>query len=304
MPDPSSIAAVDAHKQGNAAIPLDIELRSVDNTVGTEFSPNATAFDLMGLPPELRLHVYDNVQDTIRTRLPLRGVDIFSLDLDLTLLRTSHQIKCESSSILNHSRLKLPHTILFHVDNDNFNETLDTMSSASQLIRVIIDGPFMSRPDSPVSSTSMALLCASKLQTFAMYLSRHVNASRDAGILDFEEVVIDANFMRSYFHRAISQLQVHKTLAIRILVDMGSGVGFNKPIEFACFFWATMSDVSEVSRDTCQGLRIQVAIVVQLGKAESTRMAMEKSYIRSRFHTSHIEYTIEEVAGELNVLSS
>ncbi|KAH3968110.1 hypothetical protein HBI82_076380 [Parastagonospora nodorum] len=124
------------------------------------------------------------------------------------------------------------------------------------------------------------------------------------GEADSEEVVMDADFMRSYFHRAISQLRVHKTLAIRILVDMGSVAGFENPIEFASYFWATMSDVNQPSLDTCHDLRIQVTIVVQLGKAEKTRTAMEEAIIRSGFDTSHIEYAVKEVAGELNILIS
>jgi hypothetical protein len=65
-----------------------------------------------------------------------------------------------------------------------------------------------------------------------------------------------------------------------------------------------MSGVIQPSLDTCHDLRIQVTIVVQLGKAENTRTTMEDAIIGSRFDTSHIEYTVEEVAGELNILSS
>ncbi|KAH3967806.1 hypothetical protein HBI56_157060 [Parastagonospora nodorum] len=304
MPDLARVASADAHKQADAANTSDMVLCSFNTTAATVSSFDATKFDFMSLPPELRLHVYDNVQHILRTRLPMRKVKIFTLDLDLTLSMISRQIKRESSSILKGSRLKLPHTIVLHFDNDNFDEKMDTMCSATRLIQAIIDGAYMSKSNPPTGSKRMALVCESQLQTFALYLRRHVKVSRDVGEADSEKVVIDADFMRSYFHRAILQLRVHKTLAIRMLVDMGSVAGFGNPFEFACFFWTTVPGVIRPSPDTCHDLRIQVTIVVQLGKAENTRTAMEDANIGSRFDTSHIQYTVEEVAGELNILTS
>jgi hypothetical protein len=179
MPDLASIAAADAHKQADAAKASGMALCSFNTTAATVSSFDATKFDFMGLPLELRLHVYDNVQHILRTQLPIRKVKIFTLNLDLTLPKISLQIKRESSSILRDSRLKLPHTIVLHVDNDKLYETMDTMFSASCLVRVIIDGAFMSKSDPSAGPKSMALLCESQLQTFALYLSRHVKVSRD-----------------------------------------------------------------------------------------------------------------------------
>ncbi|EAT90543.1 hypothetical protein HBH56_063830 [Parastagonospora nodorum] len=268
MPDLASVVAADPYKQADAAKSSGMALCSFNTTAATVSSFDATKFDFMGLPPELRLHVYNNVQHILRIQLPIRKVKIFTLDLDLTLSKISRQIK------------------------------------PSRLIQAIIDGAFMSKSDPSDGSKRMAFLCESQLQTFALYISRHVRVSRDMGEADSEAVVMEADFMRSYFNHAISQLRVHKILAIHILVDMGSAAGFENPIEFASYFWATMSDVNQPSLDTCHDLRIQVTIVVQLGKAEKTRTAMEDATIRSRFDTSHIEYTVEEVAGELNILTS
>lgn len=90
MSDLASVAAADAHKQEDAVITSCLALRSVDATNATMPSLNAIKFNLMGLPPELRLHVYENLQHVIHHRLPLRAVDIFFFDLDLVLLSTSH----------------------------------------------------------------------------------------------------------------------------------------------------------------------------------------------------------------------
>jgi hypothetical protein len=256
----------------------------------------------MALPPELRLNVYENVQEIVITRLPVLGVDIFSPDLDLNLLRTSHQINRESSSILRHSRLKLSPTIILHMDDEKSRMSNTTLFLVSHLIEAIIDGAFMSESKWPACTQNMAFICESQLDTFAMWLCSHLSVSGEMEEPYSEDVVLDAHFMRGYFHRMILQLRTHKTLAIRIVLGNG-GVARFELLEFACCFWASFADVLENSLIVSNGLRLRVVIIVQLGKADDTRATMNRAWACSQIGRLDIEYTIEEVAGELNMLS-
>jgi hypothetical protein len=82
----------------------------------TSLSSQPTGFDFMSLPPELRLYVYDHSQNLVRSKLPLRGLEIYQLDLYIGLLGTSHHIKNEATTIMRKAHLRVPPAIIFCIN--------------------------------------------------------------------------------------------------------------------------------------------------------------------------------------------
>ena len=258
--------------------------------------PIPAGFDLMRLPAELRLTIYDHVP-VIHRRLPLHNVSIYCLDIDVNLLDASRQIKNEASPILHRARLQVPPTIVFHMTSAMDSQcSINTILFVRHLVNMVHEGRFYDKYHPRTHSSGHQRTPYDGLVRFRRAIAGIDIAEDKRPYPSFP--ITESRTMRNYYRRTIQQTRNNPTLTLRILVHM-HGPSATRPLSpFDYYFWRDIMHSAPESYPN--NASINFVFVVRRGQTKRLHRELRQEKVVPYWLMDETRYTVEEVDGELD----